>query len=154
MNNSNDMNFAVEVKMKTKWSQNEVKMKSKWSQNEVKIDHLWPPLEQQKCPKLRTQNAQKVLVPYDLRPWTKLKSIWKRWPTLLMGRRYPMFTEGWFARRFKRHATSLRRQYLFTYLQTFLVYTLFFIWSSYHQLKVDKGKTIYFRWVFFQQCGE
>ena len=28
--------------------------------------------------------------------------------TLLMGRRYPMFTEGWFARRFQCHATSLR----------------------------------------------
>ena len=29
--------------------------------------------------------------------------------TLFMCRRYPMFTEGWFARRFECHATSLRR---------------------------------------------
>ena len=34
---------------------------------------------------------------------------------LLMGRRYPMFTEGWFAWRFECHTTYLRRYYLLTY---------------------------------------
>ena len=38
---------------------------------------------------------------------------WNERYTLLMGRRYPMFTEGWFARRFHCHATSLFTLFFF-----------------------------------------
>ena len=65
-----------------------------------------------------------------------------------MGRRHPMFTEGWFDLAEGFSVTQPLSEGNTFWWRLFLFIPYFFIWSYYLQVKVDKDKTIY----FFQQC--